>query len=117
MYALLILMLIGLMVFLIVISIDWLIHLSMTKDEKKDYGWGTFEDFKREFGKYTWDNEGDDDGMWDRKNNGKFFANIVLINGVGMLLRSPIAFFRAKRFVKGRIKHEENIDRNYDWSK
>lgn len=119
MYILIFLILVALMIFFIVISVDWLIHLSMTKDEKTDYGWGSFEDFKREFGKYNWNSGAYDESTWDRQNNCKFHANIVVFNGVGMLLKSPIAFYKVKKYVKGDIKQKDSDNRNkhFNWSK
>lgn len=114
-----IVMFVAFMFYIFFFRIDWETHIEMTEKQGVDYGWGSFADFKREFDKYEWDSRGWKESGWDRENNSEFHASIVVFNGKGMLLKSPIDWYKASSYAKNHIKSKivDNRVRNYDWSK
>jgi hypothetical protein len=106
-----------LFIFLIIITIGWAVHVSMTKTNSREWGWGGYYDFIREFKKYKWDTE---DGLykgsyWDRNNNCKYHAQIIKINGIGMIIRNPFEYMLVVLFMRRYAKlHKKPL---YNWSK
>ncbi|QAV18915.1 hypothetical protein PC41400_15010 [Paenibacillus chitinolyticus] len=100
-----------------VLSVDWLTHIIMTRDFTNQYGWGNYNNFIKEFNKYTWSRENWTDGksLWDRQNNCKFFASIIEFESKGMVLSSPISLWRAKKYVRKYYKETLGFSRRIKW--
>lgn len=86
--------------------IEWSVHISMTKEDSKKYGWGNYKKFIREFNKYNWDDKGWNIGkphnpsFWDRENKCKLHADIIKFNDIGMVINNPIDLQRVKKHMK-----------------
>lgn len=95
---------------IILLLANWAAHVSMTKDNCKKYGWGTFKDFKIMFDRQDWEIDEKFQSLFvydyylDTKS--KIHADIYKFEGKGMLL-NPIAFYRSKIYIKNYI--EDNV--------
>lgn len=108
-------LLIALIIFVAWLIIDWWTHVMITKSDSRIYGYAKYKDFVREFKKHNWSIEGRKDKyLWDRVNDCTIHANIVKMNGIGMVMRTPWDWQLVKGFVKEYIKVKYPL---YDWSK
>lgn len=107
---------------LMLMLIDWLSHMTMTKDNCKVYGWGNYEKFVKEFNKYNWNNKGWNSSIplyepsfWDENNNSKLHANIIQFNKIGMLINNPIDLVRVKLFLRKYYKETVYQKKLHKW--
>lgn len=108
-----------LVIITIIAIICWGVHISMVKCETSNWGWGSIKNFKKEFNKYTnWSNEDwGGHSLWDRKSNCKIHADIVLFNGIGMIMRTPIDYLLMHLFLRCKIKELKGGQLHYNWNK
>lgn len=93
--------------------VDWLVHISMVKENCDTYGWAGFKKFREHFDKIEWVYE----SRWENSlfgkvySNDRFFAHVIKFNGVGMIINNPISFLLAKLYVQGYIQkyHKDEI--------
>jgi len=96
--------------------IEWICHAQTVKEIHKPYGYASFNTFKKHFDATEWDAD---------RNNMKYClykyyhgdcisktdTYSIRFNDVGMILKSPLSLFRARRYIrkyqKSRIKKEE----------
>lgn len=92
-------------------GISWSVHISMTRSSTKryGYGWASFKKFKREFDKIEWEYK----SIWKNSlfgnyltlSSSQFHASIIEFNTKGMIMRTPLDWYLAKRYVKKHIKN------------
>jgi hypothetical protein len=92
-------------------SVDWLAHISMTKDHSSKRGWGNYKKFKREFEKIEWKplllySK----SFANRDNDSEIHANIIKFNGVGMIINNPISLYLCKRYVKKQMLSKPKVE-------
>jgi hypothetical protein len=85
--------------FIVVLFIDWLIHVFAVSNSCSIYGWAGFKDFYREFKKYDWDDKEWRGYLFDRKNGSRYFAGIIEFNNIGMIMRTPWDWVLVRIFV------------------
>lgn len=91
-------------------TIDWSVHLKMTREHCNSVGWASYKKFKNHYNKYKWGPMPyTADGYEDRTNSCKYFASIIRMNGKGMLIRDPISYMLVKRYVKKKFKREKVV--------
>jgi hypothetical protein len=88
-------------VFVVIISIDWFIHIEMVRSQKISYGWSNYRKFKEEFDKCNW-SLGWLNSLYDYNN--QIHANIIRFNGVGMIINNPFSYYLTKRLTRKKIK-------------
>jgi hypothetical protein len=98
----------------ILLFVDWIVDISMTKTKCKKYGWASYRGFVRQFKQRTWKR-----GTYDTleadgymQSTDIFDASYIHLGGgifrfsnVGMLFRDPISHLRAKNYIKRYIKN------------
>ncbi|EGL17730.1 MULTISPECIES: hypothetical protein [unclassified Paenibacillus] len=99
------------------VSTDWLTHITMTKSHTDTYGYGSYTQFVKQFDKYAWSHEsfGNGESLWNREYSCEFHANIIKFESKGMILKSPFALYRAKRYVKRYCKETLGLIRYIKW--
>lgn len=101
-------------------GIDISTHKKMTTDKTKQWGYGNFETFKREFEKIEWE-EVDiwEDSFFDYSTNSKIHASIFQFNGIGMVISRPTDYRKVMKFldekIKERLPKSKNKKGTYQW--
>jgi len=100
---------------LLLISIEWSVHVDMVKGRGAQYGRANYKKFVEEFQKVEWERDiyfnnslfGSDSisGTID-----EYHANIIKFNGKGMIIKDPISYLLVKIYVKRYIK--QNFEDN-----
>lgn len=107
---LLIIVIIVLIIFGFYLLIDWLTHIGMTKDHTTKSGWTGYKKFVEHFSKVDWKAESFWAGScWDRLNDCEYHANIIKINGAGMIINNPISYFLVKQYVRNYLKPQNKV--------
>ena len=99
--------------------VEWLIHISLTRDFRNVYGLTTYRRFKQEFNKYEWQLEDmligknlvDENKTCDIHDN----AAIITFDGAAMIINNPVGFYLTKRFVKKKVKQMKSPKVKYKW--
>lgn len=85
-------------VFLIIISVNWLTHIEMTKLSTERYGWASFEKFKQEFDKVeNWKT----DKVFTHSlfsipyRQNQIHASVICFDYKGMLINNPFSYIFA----------------------
>lgn len=98
--------------FLVYLCIDWIVHLGMTKGDAELYGWATYSKFKEHFNYYKWEPLSLYSGSYQSNNHSCYFhANIIKMDGKGMLITNPISYL----FVKIYARKVNKKDRVIKW--
>jgi hypothetical protein len=94
-------------------SVEYKIHVSMTKERTNKWGHGNWSDFMREFNKREWERDKRHPQSFFEKGSrdGRIHASIVCFGGRGMVLDRK-SFRKMKRFIK---KNELLINPNVNW--
>jgi len=117
----------GLIIFLIMVFVVtmiitlliWHSHIDITKYENKKCGWASFKSFKKNFDAAKWEDvEDEDDCLCEY--NGKLLVSCIAdlsfkFNNIGMLMRTPISFIRAKLYANKYIKLQLKKNILYKW--
>ena len=104
----------GLLTFLVLITIflivlvfiDWLTHLSMTKESVTYAGWAGYRKFKKHFNEvdWEWDNNYKYSLFSMKYRINEYHANSIIFNNNGMLIHNPISYILVKMYVHRYIK-------------
>jgi len=98
---------IALLIFTIVILVNWSCHkemITINSSNNYTYGRSNFKKFKEEFDKIEWVyNKRYSDSLFNKSCDSECHANIILFNNKGMIL-GPISFFRSQLYVRKIIK-------------
>lgn len=104
------------MIIIIVVSIitflffllGWTVHLSIMNGQSRDFGWGSFNDFKREYNKRVWQRDNkyrrSHFGVGDCYSSNYIHAGIIRFNNVGMKLDFKSHVLFTFWVVKNRLK-------------
>jgi hypothetical protein len=93
-------------VLLFISVITWGVHITMVKGEGCEYGWGTYEQFKREFDKCNWHNGSYGEALVDYDKGGYIHASIYKFNNKGMIMRDPFSYWATCLYIR---KHHRII--------
>lgn len=100
-----------LFLFIAIILAVWLAHVMMVRDEGIDYGWASYDRFKKEFNKVDWRYEEDFKrslfGHEERltfTNRDMYHAGVIKFNYKGMIMYDPISYFMSGLYVRSYIK-------------
>lgn len=113
-----------LMIFLAGFSlcIPWLTHrdMVMKNPDIKTYGYADYDKFVKYFDKVVWSHEKMfPESLFDYLGGNKFHASIIQFDGIGMVMKSPFDFMKARAHVKSYIKeHFPNLrtkNTTYRW--
>ncbi|PIH59137.1 hypothetical protein [Paenibacillus sp. LK1] len=95
---------------LLLITIDWMIHLSMTLDGSIKSGWASYSTFIKWFHNYEW--KGDNvfrGSLWNREMKCTYHAGIIKFEDVGMKINDPFSYFLVRIYTRKYIKnHNKN---------
>ncbi|PZT57458.1 hypothetical protein DN757_02035 [Paenibacillus silvae] len=101
---------------LLLIIIDWAVHLSMTSDDSIKYGWASYSTFKKWFRDYDWKGDNVFKGsLWDREMKCTYHAGIIKFEGIGMKINDPFSYLLVRIYVRKYIKsHNKNNDFSFE---
>lgn len=101
---------------LILIIIDWAVHLSMTSDGSIKYGWASYSTFKKWFSSYEWKGDNVFKGsLWNREMKCTYHAGIIKFEGIGMKINDPFSYLLVRIYVRKYIKnHNKNNDFSFE---
>lgn len=90
------------------VFINWSVHKSMVEDGKTPWDYGTFEQFKEEFVKKTWEaNIYCQDSLSDSSTRSEIHLDIIQFDGKRMKL-GFFAYCRFKLFITKHLVHTTN---------
>lgn len=97
----------GIMTALLLTIITWIVHVSLTREGRKDYGYATFSKFKEQFDKYEWfpHDAGDSFGAISSTEDTKFRYGIIEFEGKRMVMNNPVCWIRANVYARKYIKN------------
>jgi hypothetical protein len=102
------------------IGVSYSTHKDMVRTSTRQYGYGTFEDFKREFAKRKWiyrslwrDSLFGSDDSYDCGN--KLHASIIEFDGKGMMIKNSIEYLKVRIYIAEAVRIAKNRDL-VDWS-
>lgn len=91
---------------LILITIDWIVHLSMTSDGSIKSGWASYSTFKKWFHNYEWKGDNVFKGsLWNRGMKCTYHAGIIKFEDIGMKINDPFSYFLVRIFARKYIKN------------
>lgn len=103
----------------LLLSVDWLVHISMVKENGKAYGWASYKRFVEEFDKVDWKPDELFSGSLFSKENyshkDKIHANIIQFNNKGMIIYDPFSYLLTKFYIKKWIKQNRPINKVKEW--
>lgn len=95
---------------LILMTIDWIVHLSMTAEGSIKSGWGSYSTYKGWFHNYEW--KGDNvyrGSLWNREMKCAYHAGIIKFEDIGMKINDPFSYFLVRIYTRKYIKnHNKN---------
>jgi len=89
---------------------DWFTHIHMVKGICPTYGWTSYKIFKEKFDATDWDKIDlkYSTGVFKEDKDlhvvSKVFSNIIIFNDIGMIMRTPIEYAKAKLYTRKYIK-------------
>lgn len=96
---------------------DWIVHISMVKEQTTQYGWAGHKKFIEQFHKAEWEYQ----PYWRKSLFGKeyekdqYHANIFKFNSKGMIINNPVSYLIVKLYVSGYIKETYNNGKTDEW--
>lgn len=103
-------------IYSVTIGIEWCTHKDMVKTCTSAYGYGTYEDFKREFAKIDWKhNAMFTNSLFDHSNDSKCHASIIQFNGKGMIIKDPFSYLQVRMLIRQAVIDVQNKNL-VDWS-
>lgn len=91
---------------LVINMIDWLCHISLTKEHSIAYGTGNYEKFKKHFNQMDWELVGD--GVRNWSSDSQCSNTIIKFNGNGMIIYNPIYYVMTKLYVHNFTKNHKS---------
>lgn len=84
---------------------DYVVHIDMVKQHTEMYEYSSFDEFKNQFNKQSWDTLNSDD-LISLNHRSRIYAGIIEFNNIGMIMENPIEYLKAKRFITKYIKNK-----------
>jgi len=96
------------------ILFDYGSHISMTKSRKK-YGRASYKIFMEEFCRRNWKQDHIfKTSLFDSETDSQLHAYIIEFDGIGMIMKNPIEYFRMRLFVRSYLKTQNHV-KEYIW--
>jgi len=98
--------------------LEWSSHIDIVKSYTEKYGWSSFKTFKKNFDATEWTDMDNDKYYVSRYLNKNLISKtsqyIFKFNNIGMIMKTPLAFFRARRYI---IKYKKAMNKKelYKW--
>lgn len=92
--------------------IPWQVHKSQVKNHCHTYGYANYQKFIEEMNKHKWEQRGWKDSLFDYQNKSEIHASVFKFEDKGMIMRTPVDYFRASVFIKkyiGETFNKKNI--------
>lgn len=90
-------------------------HIDQVKQFTKPYGKASYNAFVEEFEKHSWQQSNVfKNSLFDYPNNSEIHASIIKFNGVGMIMKSPIEYWKMWYYMRQYFKNK-NIVKEYIW--
>lgn len=99
-------------IIILVILVNWVVHLAMALDDNKPRGWASYRKFKEEFEKVDgWFHQEEyRDSLFSgnysiekRSRTDEIFAQMITFNYKNMLIIDPISYLMVQLYVKNYI--------------
>jgi hypothetical protein len=91
---------------LVLLTISWIIHLSMTSDSSIKSGWASYSTFKKWFHNYEWEGSNIYKGsLWNGQIKCTYHAGIIKFEDIGMKINDPFSYFLVLIYVRKYIKN------------
>lgn len=110
-------------VFIGLLLVNWIAHISMTIGDCKggNWGWGNYWKFKREFRKLKWRKMDNYRSLVSNNQelvhlyDGYLHANIVKFRGIGMVINNPISYLLVTVFIRKEVRKRDLNNVRYKW--
>ena len=103
---------------IVILSVDYEVHINQVKNYTKKYGKGNYTVFIQEFNKCKWDSKYFKGSLFDRSSDSELHASIIKFKGVGMIMQNPIEYLKMLYYVrqyKAHFNKEEELRITHVW--